>query len=65
MRKAVARGVGNLEALMAEHRALDEKVRELGRRPYLTPAQQQEMSRLKKLKLAKKDLIMDMQRASG
>ncbi len=65
MRKAAARGVGNLEALLAEHRALDEKVRELGRRTYLTPAEQQEFSRLKKLKLAKKDLIMDMQRASG
>jgi hypothetical protein len=65
MRKAAAWGVRDLEALKAEHRALDEKVRALGRRAYLTPTEEQELSRLKKLKLAKKDLITDMQRASS
>lgn len=60
MSKAEAKGV-NLEALIAEHRALDERVQELGKRPFLTPSEQMEMRTLKKLKLAKKDLIEQLQ----
>lgn len=44
-----------LEALRREHREIDEKIRELSERPYLTPDDQVEVARLKKLKLKKKD----------
>lgn len=46
-----------LEALTAEHRRLDEAVQSLERRRALTPAEQAEMSRLKKQKLLTKDKI--------
>jgi uncharacterized protein YdcH (DUF465 family) len=46
-----------LEELTAEHRRLDEAVQLLERRRALTPAEQAEMSRLKKQKLLTKDKI--------
>ena len=46
-----------LEQLTAEHRRLDEAVQVLERRRALTPAEQAEMSRLKKQKLLTKDRI--------
>ena len=46
-----------LEELTQEHRRLDELVRELERRVALTPAEQVEISRLKKRKLLTKDRI--------
>ncbi len=46
-----------LEELTAEHRRLDEAVQNLERRRALTPAEQAEMSRLKKQKLLTKDRI--------
>jgi uncharacterized protein YdcH (DUF465 family) len=46
-----------LEELTAEHRRLDEEVQVLERRRSLTPAEQAEMSRLKKQKLLTKDRI--------
>jgi uncharacterized protein YdcH (DUF465 family) len=46
-----------LEELTAEHRRLDEQVQMLERRRALTPAEQAEMSRLKKQKLLTKDRI--------
>ncbi len=46
-----------LEELTAEHRRLDEAVQLLERRRALTPAEQAEMSRLKKQKLLTKDRI--------
>lgn len=46
-----------LEQLTAEHRRLDEAVQMLERRRALTPAEQAEMSRLKKQKLLTKDRI--------
>ena len=46
-----------LAELTAEHRRLDEQVAALGRRRALTPAEQVEMSRLKKQKLLTKDRI--------
>ena len=58
MRKAAARATTGLDTLVDEHRALDERVRQLGKRSYLTPAEQIEIRKLKKLKLAKKDLIV-------
>ena len=46
-----------LAELTAEHRRLDEAVQVLERRRALTPAEQAEMSRLKKQKLLTKDKI--------
>ena len=46
-----------LDELTAEHRRLDESVQALERRRALTPAEQAEMSRLKKQKLLTKDKI--------
>lgn len=46
-----------LAELTAEHRRLDEQVQSLERRRALTPAEQAEISRLKKQKLLTKDRI--------
>lgn len=46
-----------LDELTAEHRRLDEAVQALERRRALTPAEQAEISRLKKQKLLTKDKI--------
>lgn len=46
-----------LDELNAEHRRLDEAVQALERRRALTPADQAEISRLKKQKLLTKDRI--------
>jgi uncharacterized protein YdcH (DUF465 family) len=46
-----------LAELTAEHRRLDEQVQHLERRRSLTPAEQAEISRLKKQKLLTKDRI--------
>lgn len=43
--------------LTAEHRRLDELLKDLERRRSLTPAEQTEMSRLKKQKLLTKDRL--------
>ncbi|MEZ4298960.1 MAG: YdcH family protein [Polyangiaceae bacterium] len=45
------------------HRDLDSRIEELGRRALLTPAEQREISELKKHKLATKDQITAMKRA--
>ena len=46
-----------LEELTAEHRRLDDQLRQLEKRRALTPAEQVEMSRIKKQKLLTKDKI--------
>jgi uncharacterized protein YdcH (DUF465 family) len=46
-----------LDQLTAEHRRLDEQVQFLERRRSLSPAEQAEISRLKKQKLLTKDRI--------
>ena len=46
-----------LAELTAEHRRLDELLQQLERRRALTPAEQAEVSRLKKQKLLTKDRI--------
>ena len=46
-----------LEQLTQEHRRLDEQVKSLERRRALTPAEQIEITRLKKQKLLTKDRI--------
>ena len=54
-----------LEELTAEHRRLDEQVQMLERRRALTPAEQAEMSRLKKQKLLTKDRITRVSSSMG
>jgi hypothetical protein len=49
-------------ALKAEHRALDLRLSELQRHISLSPEEQVESARLKKLKLATKDLIAQTMR---
>lgn len=52
--------LGSKEALLAEHRALDLRLRRLGKRPYLTSAEQLEAAELKKRKLRAKDAIKEL-----
>jgi uncharacterized protein len=47
------------KALVQEHRMLDEKLKEFGRKVYLTADEEVERKRLQKLKLAKKDRIAE------
>ncbi len=47
------------------HREMDTRIDELGRRALLTPAEQQEMSELKKRKLAAKDQITALKRVAA
>jgi uncharacterized protein YdcH (DUF465 family) len=65
MRKAALPGVDKPELLVQKHRQWDDRIRELGRHAYLTPAEQAEVSELKKLKLAAKDRIADIEGASA
>jgi uncharacterized protein YdcH (DUF465 family) len=46
-----------LAELTAEHRRLDEQLQQLERRRALTPAEREEIARLKKQKLLTKDRI--------
>ncbi len=46
-----------IERLKTEHAALEARLNEIESHISLTPAEQMERSRIKKLKLAKKDLI--------
>lgn len=46
--------------LVQEHRMLDDQLKELDRKVYLTPDEEMERKRLQKLKLAKKDQIARM-----
>lgn len=45
------------KSLVQEHRMLDDKLKELDRKVYLTSDEEMERKRLQKLKLAKKDQI--------
>ncbi len=47
-----------LDILRREHREMDDRIRDLSARPYLTAEDQIEVARLKKLKLRKKDELM-------
>lgn len=51
-----------LSALVAQHRALHEQVDELQRHLYLTPSEQVQVTKLKKLRLAAKDKIAELKR---
>lgn len=51
-------GLANrLNMAEARHRELDDRLRELGRRAYLTPPEQREIAEIKKHKLRAKDEI--------
>lgn len=51
-----------IRRMETRHRELDSKIDELGRRAFLTPAEQREISELKKHKLFTKDQIAAMKR---
>jgi uncharacterized protein YdcH (DUF465 family) len=51
-----------LDKLQQLHRSLDDEVRKLERRAFLTPNEQRQMSELKKQKLAAKDEIFAIKR---
>jgi uncharacterized protein YdcH (DUF465 family) len=46
----------------ARHRALDDRLKELGRRAFLTPGERLEVAELKKQKLKAKDEIAELRR---
>ena len=46
----------------ARHRALDERLKELGRRAFLTPTEQREITEIKKHKLRTKDEMVALRR---
>jgi uncharacterized protein YdcH (DUF465 family) len=51
-----------LNFVEARHRELDARLKELGRHPYLTPAEQVEATELKKWKLLAKDEMVALRR---
>jgi hypothetical protein len=54
-----------LESLRKEHRELDRKIDEMTQRAYLLPDEEVDIRRMKKLKLAKKDQIVRLEREVG
>ena len=52
-----------LSVIEARHRELEERLAELGRRPYLTPREQVEIAEIKKHKLRAKDEMFNLRRA--
>jgi len=49
-------------AVEGRHRELEERLRALGRRAYLTPAERKEVVEIKKHKLAAKDEMVTLKR---
>ena len=62
MKAVVATAMDRMRALETEHRALDERLRILSRRAYLTPDEQREASELKRKKLFAKDRLYALAR---
>ena len=52
-----------LSSIEAHHRELEERLRELGRRPFLTPREQVEVVEIKKHKLRAKDEMTALRRS--
>lgn len=57
MTAEIASNEERLQVLRVEHRALDQRLQELEKHLSLTPQEQQEVARIKKQKLHKKDEI--------
>lgn len=55
LRGPKSNGHDPLSLVEARHRQLDERLKELGRRPFLTPPEQREIAEIKKHKLRAKD----------
>lgn len=62
MKAVAATAMDRMRALETEHRALDERLRILSRRAYLTPDEQREASELKRKKLFAKDRLYALAR---
>ena len=58
MKAAMENAVERIRTLEEEHRLLDQRLRTLARRAYLTPDEQREASELKRKKLSAKDEIV-------
>ena len=55
-------GPHELHRAEARHRELDQRLRDLGRRAYLTPSEQFEISELKKQRLLIKDEVSSLRK---
>jgi uncharacterized protein YdcH (DUF465 family) len=52
----------HLSSIQAQHQQLDERLRQLGRQPFLTPKEQLEVAEIKKHKLRAKDEMLALRR---
>jgi hypothetical protein len=64
MKAAMQNAVDRIRTLEEEHRLLDQRLRVLVRRAYLTPDEQREATELKRKKLSAKDEIVVLTRQS-
>ena len=64
MKAAMQTEVDRIRTLEEEHRLLDQRLRTLVRRAYLTPDEQREATELKRRKLSAKDQIVVLARQS-
>jgi len=64
MKAAMQNAVDRIRTLEEEHRLLDQRLRHLARRAYLTPDEQREATELKRKKLSAKDEIVVLTRQS-
>ena len=64
MKAAMQNAVDRIQTLEEEHRLLDQRLRVLVRRAYLTPDEQREAIELKRKKLSTKDEIVVLTRQS-
>jgi len=65
VKTAALRGPQDIQQLLSEHQQLDERIRHLSLKTYLTDAQQFEEIELKKRKLALKDRIESLRQLSS
>jgi hypothetical protein len=62
MKAAMQNAVDRIRTLEEEHRLLDQRLRALVRRAYLTPDEQREATELKRKKLSAKDELFVLTR---
>lgn len=64
LRAPKVEGIHDRRSLVeAHHRELDHRLKELGKRPFLTPSEQLEIAELKKHKLKVKDELLALKQA--